>query len=586
MITRIKRYIMPLLLTVTVMLFIPKEGFYKKENNILKIELENEIKNGTLYLAPGQGFEIGDFSKKLVGKQIEKKFDNLTYEMYHIWIGDLKGKIKSITLENEDGKKIDIIKNSTNKYCKITEDQYEKLYSFSFINTIIYFIITTFFSLSIYKNKEELTKRDFLIYILGGLILSISLNMKIYNKVMGLFLSFVFFKILKEKRELDKIEIIILLIWGLSFLSEKYGFQHYKFSYEQFQNSLLLIIAIKNLGVTNEERDILKGIFKLSTIIMIIVSIISPNILAGIHGFTYGILAMGLMVLSFDELLHKKENNIFKLLNGICFILGLVGTILSSRRTLMVVIVLWIFYILLKRIKFKQILWIVSTMFLLGIAVKSIFPLQYNQIKIAAESIKDVKDESNLQRLLMWKKSYYIFKENPILGIGTDSFYLESIKDIYPKDKNERFIDTFKHPHNEYLQQLLKSGLIGFLLYCYIFILLLQKIWNNKKYFFEENLFIVYSIFGIFEPYTIRREGIIVFIFLSIAHYLENKEKKKGEIKLYSLIVLLPFIAGLYFNKRFRYYFIIIAVLCIVDLIYKKWRLKNESNNTSRRIWD
>lgn len=573
---KIKKYILPIFLTLIILLCIPKEGYYKKESIKLNIKTEQEIKNGILYLDPGKGFEIGDFYKKITGKNIVLKIKNLTYENYYISLNDLKGKVEKIYFENNENKEITIEKNSEKKYYKISKEMYKDIYRFSFVNMCVYFFITIFLSFQIYKNKNNIEKKDFLVILIGMLFISVALKENIYTKIMALLLSISFIIILIRKKNIEKIEIAVVILLLLSIISEKFGYGHYRVSYEQIQNSLLLILIINNFNLQKNDREILKGIFKIVSVIMIIVSLISPCILAGVHGFTYGIVALSLSVLSFDELVNRYEKLYLKILNAIFFILGIIGAVLSSRRTLLVALVIWIIYVFIKKIKIKNILLMISLIFILGVGVKITFPANFSKIEELTKSIKNLKDESNLQRLLMWRKSFYIIKENPILGIGTDSFYLESQKMTYEKikDKDERFFDSFKHPHNEYLQQLLKYGIIGFIVYIYIMAKLIVPIFTNKEFSFEEGIFIIYSSYGIFEPYTIRRESVILFIFISIAYYLNKKRSEKLDLKQINYIVLIPFLYGLIQNKRYRYYFPIIILFYFIYFLIKKRRKK------------
>lgn len=571
---KLKKYIIPLLFSIAIIIFLPKQSFYKKETITLKIEATEDIKNGLLYMEPPFGYKIGSFTRKLNGKNIEEKIKNLTYNNYQIWLKDYKGTIKEISLISKNNKKIILEKNTQKIWYKFGFDQYYKIYNISMI-AIIVIISICFISFRIKINKNKI-----ILLITSLLFLSIAVNLKYYNKILGIFLSLTFFEIFKNKeRKYGFLEIGIFIVFILGFFSEYFAYKNYDTYFEFFQNSLLLVLSMKIWNFNKEEKESLKKFLKIALILMITVSIVSPFILAGVYCFTYGILSMVLFVLCFEELFYKRENRYEVVLNILFLGLSIIGVILSSRRTLVVVLAVWLVYYLIKGIGKKVIIGCVIFLILGGVGIKLFYNNQYERTKEFVLSIKDIKtNDSNLQRILMWRRSYYIFKNNPILGIGTNSFYVESQKKEYEKikDKRESFQDTFKHPHNEYLQQLTTRGIIGFIIYAAIFIGLIKRILFKKEYIFEESLVIIYSIFGMFDPYTLRRESVILFAFLGIDYFISSVQEKDLLRGYGNCLISIPFIIGLYFNKRYRYYFLIVLIVMIIKYFYDKRKEKYE----------
>jgi len=88
-------------------------------------------------------------------------------------------------------------------------------------------------------------------------------------------------------------------------------------------------------------------------------------------------------------------------------------------------------------------------------------------------------------RTLIWKDSLRIFLEFPVFGTGIDTF-----RDIYPHYKSLEIASRINFAHNDYIQLLVETGIIGFVfLMTALFFLIklsLQKItfyFNQKDYF-------------------------------------------------------------------------------------------------------
>ena len=81
-------------------------------------------------------------------------------------------------------------------------------------------------------------------------------------------------------------------------------------------------------------------------------------------------------------------------------------------------------------------------------------------------------------RLEMWKASFEVIKENPIIGVGEDN-YAKHQQKLIDQGKIDKFVGHFAHPHGEYLTGLVEQGTIG------LFFLILLFL-SPLKYLFEE----------------------------------------------------------------------------------------------------
>ena len=175
----------------------------------------------------------------------------------------------------------------------------------------------------------------------------------------------------------------------------------------------------------------------------------------------------------------------------------------------------------------------------------------------------------------MWRRGYYIGKENILLGIGVDSFQKEAIKEKYNKikDNREKFLPEFIHVHNEYIHQVITRGIPGAILFYGLWMYILSRLRKSKDKDFDVMLLIIYGVYGIFDPYSIRAESIVFYTFIGISFVnclpvVEKENKILQKLGYISTVII--FLIALYFNKRFRYYFLILLVIYIVYYFYNK----------------
>jgi len=143
------------------------------------------------------------------------------------------------------------------------------------------------------------------------------------------------------------------------------------------------------------------------------------------------------------------------------------------------------------------------------------------------ESMVDTSEDmpkSNRQRIELWNKSIDIIKDYPVFGIGIGQF--ESMHDKYNFSKEARF----GHPHNDFLNVAVNSGLIGLVSFLIIWVIFFKNI--LKRYYYslnKENLilnlklgsafavsgFLIAGLFQCF--YTDLETGILWWFFTALA---------------------------------------------------------------------
>jgi len=93
-----------------------------------------------------------------------------------------------------------------------------------------------------------------------------------------------------------------------------------------------------------------------------------------------------------------------------------------------------------------------------------------------------------------------LFLEKPITGHGYKSFRVKCSetkidkKLVEQKIKYRGYRGCSSHPHNYMLEMLSENGMIGFLFYLTILLIILNKILKIRKYSKSQNQFLVISI--------------------------------------------------------------------------------------------
>lgn len=153
----------------------------------------------------------------------------------------------------------------------------------------------------------------------------------------------------------------------------------------------------------------------------------------------------------------------------------------------------------------KKVALITIAVFVIGGGVVSLV----NPIFIKNEVIRK---GSNDKRMTFWKASLYAFKERPLLGYGYKNFESNSkkIKEKYDLP----FINNTGHSHNNFLQILSTTGVLGFVLYLLWLVLwIFESIKSDTVVSRIGFLFIVTFIIGGMTQSTIIDGENLFFIF-------------------------------------------------------------------------
>jgi len=216
------------------------------------------------------------------------------------------------------------------------------------------------------------------------------------------------------------------------------------------------------------------------------------------HHLTFGGYYMLAFLLASIIFLNAKRGGTFKILDFLAPIVLGFSLIFSYARSAWLGGVVGILtFGLLKGGKFIPFL--ILGVLLLCLLIYVVEPTSWERIK----EIDLSKDKPESTRIRLWQTSINMIKDKPLWGIGLGNF-----SRLFDRYKVEGVYDTTCHPHNDFLNVAVNSGLLGFFAYLSIWMVFLystvKSVFKNKK-----------SGFG----YLVQMGGIvaiIAFLFASL----------------------------------------------------------------------
>ena len=139
-------------------------------------------------------------------------------------------------------------------------------------------------------------------------------------------------------------------------------------------------------------------------------------------------------------------------------------------------------------------------------------------------------------RFSLWQLAFDNFKQHPFLGIGYGNYKATSKKQYYDSYTHNK--GTFANPrraHNDLIEKLAETGIVGFVLYVLLFVLpfiwFLQLMRHEKN---EQTQFVYLTLFLVATAYTIdallnfplERPPIQLFFLLAVGFVLAFSQKK------------------------------------------------------------
>lgn len=193
------------------------------------------------------------------------------------------------------------------------------------------------------------------------------------------------------------------------------------------------------------------------------------------HHLTFGGYYMLVFLLASVLLLDKKRWGFFRILDFLSpVILGFSLLFSYARSAWLGAAAGMVAFGFLKGRRF--VFYLILGAILLCLLVYVIEPTSWERVK----EINLSKDRPESTRIRLWQTSFNMIKDKPILGIGLGNF-----DRLFDRYKVEGFYDITCHPHNDFLNVAVNSGLLGLLAYLWIWMVFLRStlksIFRNDK---------------------------------------------------------------------------------------------------------
>jgi hypothetical protein len=191
-----------------------------------------------------------------------------------------------------------------------------------------------------------------------------------------------------------------------------------------------------------------------------------------------------------------------------------------------------------------------------------------NQLIPALDEPQSYYENVNL-RMIFWKKSFYLFQDNPIIGIGSGNWKLNIASAIDPPNPNHTQRNyTYSYPHNEYIGLLTELGIIGFIIGIIIWFfipvyILFCVIKKNKPLDFSITVYsaviIGFFVFAFFDfPLKRVEHNIMLFSIMGFAYFpimsnFNDYSHLKVKVQKIVFLTLLLFILSSVLISFFRF---------------------------------
>ncbi|MCK4441554.1 MAG: O-antigen ligase family protein, partial [Sulfurovaceae bacterium] len=221
----------------------------------------------------------------------------------------------------------------------------------------------------------------------------------------------------------------------------------------------------------------------------------------------------------------SKIPNWFRLLNQINIILSFYIIILTvSKKAMMLAPIMILLSFSVKDIKIKNILIYITLIFiiiklLLTYGDMEQFNTLYELIEKRFSGMFNMMkgkggDASSMERIYLVKEGLKIFENNPIFGIGLN---------------NSRYL-LVKYTHNNYLELLIGTGIIGTTLFYSIYIVTFQKIKNMPSIRIKKYFYIMLFILLLLDTSTVTYYTKPILFLILYIYFVAEKEIEKNKL--------------------------------------------------------
>jgi|DewCreStandDraft_4_1066084.scaffolds.fasta_scaffold02906_17 O-antigen ligase len=413
---------------------------------------------------------------------------------------------------------------------------------------------------------------------------------KLFGFLIFLLLFFILFlfKNYKINFNISLLSALLLYIY-FSFLSLFSNNTPYFYHVFIFFSSLFFFIPIFH-NINKQKLSFLLNVLLLCSLLFGLYQFTYLNINRPYSFFGNPIFFAEFITILFPFSVFYLINNNFILLSITNIVLSIFTLILCQSRgvifSFIFTLILFIF-ILIKSNKIKlrkYLIYIVIAIFLLSFFIPGFYKTFFNLISKFKNTISienyDIKD-----RAMLAKSSLKIFIENPVTGKGPGAIkkYLQLKQaSIIKNNPSFRFINS-SYSHNDYIQIIAETGLIGLLLFLVLIFSILHHIEKNIIYYdsfkFIYTICVIFSIFFVLIesffnfPLFVFPTSSLFFFFLGLLcsdNFVINKNFSISS-KMIGILLILPIMI-----------FLLKDIKKITSNIYLASAIKQSYNNIER----
>lgn len=188
---------------------------------------------------------------------------------------------------------------------------------------------------------------------------------------------------------------------------------------------------------------------------------------------------------------------------------------------------LFIFFILDKRLSFKKILTILLIILLVPIFSKTL--INYMPSWIYNRTFKNsYVDNSNLDRISSWKNGLNGFLDQPLIGFGPGIFSF--VEDYQTTSRGVKVGDSTPS-HNTFIDEALKGGIIGLIFFFLLFFKLAFSILKKDKIYLPILFHVLINCMILGAGKTLYLWNTLIFLIV-ILKYIEKNSKESNIFKL------------------------------------------------------
>jgi len=315
-------------------------------------------------------------------------------------------------------------------------------------------------------------------------------------------------------------QFFIIILIPLYFLLRKYELTSKPFFWVLVLTALLMFLnTIKTVYIDNGQS---------------IVDLSELRVGGGMHSIQYGSIAVLLlsMIVAYPFFYKTSfRENIFIVLAVFFLIASAISTqARGAWAGLPAIILVWLMFYPFKKVTWRMRLYV--AMLILGVLASLYFlnPVQ-KRIDITIENVQKYLDSKDMNddlrrssvgvRFEMWRASFYIFKENPVLGVGLGG-YQDAARKVSAKNDINSSAYWFYHPHNQFISELASKGLPGLVIYILLLAALMRYFYcrlkaaeNNETAYFAFmgiQIVVMYIVFSLSDAVIEGKVMLLIFV--------------------------------------------------------------------------